>query len=158
MSTTPSQNSRPLQVLRHLVDLLICLMIAVILVRSFQIEGYMISTGSMAPGLLGFHKRVVCPKCQIGFQLGVAFDKSVNRDGTPGLSAELCSCPNCGESGIEVSQVPRNQGDQLLVNKGAFYFREPERWEVIVFRNPQQPTESYVKRAIGLAWGIRAVN
>ena len=146
-----SGHVHPPQLVRHIVDLLICLLIAVILVRTFQIEGYMISTGSMAPGLLGFHKRVVCPKCDLTFALGVAFDKTVSEsDRDLRLSAELCTCPNCSETGIEVSLVPRNQGDQLLVNKGAFFFRNPRRWEVVVFRNPHQPTESYVKRAIGL--------
>ena len=37
---------------RQLIDAAICLALAVILFRGFQVEGYMISTGSMAPTLL----------------------------------------------------------------------------------------------------------
>lgn len=137
---------------RHVCDLLVCLVISVILVRSFQIEGYMISTGSMAPGLLGYHKQVVCPTCQREFQVGVAFDESVMpaHDGRVKKGEQLCTCPNCGQSTIDISFVPRNQGDQLLVNKGAFLLRHPDRFEPVVFRNPAKPTQAYVKRVAGL--------
>ena len=147
-----NQTSSPTEIARHLCDLLVCLVISVILVRSFQIEGYMISTGSMAPGLLGYHKQVVCPTCQREFQVGVAFDESVMResDGRVKSGEQLCTCPNCGQSRIDISFVPRNQGDQLLVNKGAFLFRQPDRFEPVVFRNPAKPTQAYVKRVGGL--------
>ena len=59
-------------------------------------------------------------------------------------------CPNCGQTGIDVAEVPRNHGDQLLVNKQAFLYQSPRRWDVVVFRNPAHPTEAYVKRAVGL--------
>jgi len=38
--------------LRSAIDLAICFVMAVILLREFVLEGYLISTGSMAPGLL----------------------------------------------------------------------------------------------------------
>ena len=140
--------------MRHVVELIICLVITVVCVRTFVIEGYMISTGSMAPSLLGYHKHVVCPLCKTGFELGVAFDKSV--DGRQIAAAaspdqhDSCRCPNCGVDGIDVTRVPRTQGDQLLVFKNAYSSRRPHRWEVVVFRNPADPGEAYVKRVIGL--------
>jgi hypothetical protein len=69
--------------LRQAVDLIVCFIIAVILLRTFILEGYLISTGSMAPGLFGFHKRVVCPSCQHTFAFGVSFDESVDPLKTP---------------------------------------------------------------------------
>ena len=113
----------------------------------------MISTGSMAPALFGYHKRIVCPRCGEIFARGVAFDGSV---GDAADEAELtgggnvASCPNCGQGAINVADVPRNHGDQLLVLKHAFDFRPPERWEVVVFRNPNHPTQAFVKRVAGL--------
>lgn len=139
--------------LRHLFDLAVSLAIAVILFRSFEIEGYMISTGSMAPSLLGYHKRVVCPSCEYRFAYGVAFDESVQQveaSELVGSGHQFVTCPNCGQHRIDVSSVPRNQGDQLLVHKHAFAFQEPARWQVVVFRNPQDPQQVYVKRLIGL--------
>lgn len=137
---------------RALVESTVCLLIAVILFRTFAAEGYMISTGSMAPHLLGFHKRVVCPACGMSFPFGVAYDT----DATAVNAAEATNarsraiCPNCGQENIRLTQVPRNHGDQLLVFKPAFAWLPPKRWEVVVFRNPHNPTEAYVKRLVGL--------
>jgi signal peptidase I len=141
--------------LRQFVEGLVCLALAVVLFRTFHLEGYMISTGSMAPSLYGYHKRVVCPSCRYVFAHGVAYDASVTGEakgddflGTRERST--CTCPNCGQYGIDVTEVPRNQGDQLLVHKHAYVFQSPHRWEVVVFRNPNDSGEAYVKRIVGL--------
>ena len=137
---------------RALAEAFVSLFIAVLLFRTFAAEGYMISTGSMAPCLLGFHKRVVCPTCQVTFPFGTAYDTDEDPDAeTVVTNRTRAVCPNCGQHGIDVSEVPRNHGDQLLVNKQAYLYRSPRRWDVIVFRNPAHPTEAYVKRAVGLA-------
>lgn len=168
---------------RQLFDALICLAIAVILVRAFQVEGYMISTGSMAPTLPGFHKRVVCPSCQWEFFVGdippnydplknsftdkngsqgkrrqllwaqqdsAQQDQSIVPQTTTTANNQLVTCPNCGRHAIDISQIVRNQGDQLLVHKNAYQYELPQRWEVAVFRNPLRPTQAYVKRVVGL--------
>ncbi|MFK7818146.1 MAG: S26 family signal peptidase [Planctomycetaceae bacterium] len=135
--------------LRQVIDLVICLILTVICVRSFIVEGYMISTGSMAPGLLGYHKRVVCPRCQTEFELGVRFEEGQGLVESNPTDPKFCRCPNCDESKIDLSGVPKTQGDQLLVHKNAYFFREPIRWEVVVFRNPRLATEAYVKRVLG---------
>ena len=129
--------------LRYVVESLAALALAVLLVRSFAVEGYIISTGSMAPFLLGFHKQVVCPECRLPFAVGVPVDDSQDTSGPVG-------CPNCGQHQIDLGHVPRNEGDQLLVQKFAYLLRRPKRWEVVVFQNPSQPTQAYVKRVIGL--------
>jgi signal peptidase I len=110
----------------------------------FLIEGYIISTGSMAPNLFGFHKQAQCPACQHRFAFGVEFDV----DGPH--RSQTTSCPNCDQPGITLEDVPRNDGDQLLVFKNAYAFRDPRRWEIVVFMNPSDPTQAYVKRVVGL--------
>lgn len=135
--------------LRSLADLALLFLMAVMMLRAFLMEGYLISTGSMAPGLLGLHKRVSCPECNFEFAFGVAFDESAE-ESSPRLSRDYATCPNCGQSHIAVAEVPANHGDQLLVHKGVFDFRNPRRWESIVFRNPADPGAAYVKRIIGL--------
>ena len=93
-------------VLRSLIESFISLFIAVLLFRTFAAEGYMISTGSMAPCLLGFHKRVECPTCATTFSFGVAYDTDEE-----GQDIELARgrtraiCPNCGQRGIDVSLI-----------------------------------------------------
>ncbi len=59
-------------------------------------------------------------------------------------------CPNCGQRHISTAAIPRNEGDQLMVHKHAYQFRDPRRWEVIVFKNPSDPLQAYVKRVVGL--------
>src|SRR3989344_2839868 len=41
-------------------------------------------------------------------------------------------------------------GDYLIIDELSFQFRAPERGEVIVFRYPQDPSQRYIKRIIGL--------
>lgn len=136
---------------RSLMESFVSLFVAVLLFRTFAAEGYMISTGSMAPCLLGFHKRVECPTCGATFPFGVAYDtddESKIEELARGRNRAVC--PNCGQKAIDVTDVPRNHGDQLLVNKQAYFYRSPQRWEIVVFRNPAKPTEAYVKRVAGL--------
>jgi signal peptidase I/rubredoxin len=139
--------------LRGLIDVGICLYVAVILFRTFEIEGYIISTGSMAPHLLGFHKRVVCPTCGYEFAHGIPVDETgTAADTTDDASRERpgeVRCPNCGEDRIDIRSVPANHGDQLLVQKNVFEFRKPRRWEVVVLKSPSRPTP-FVKRVVGL--------
>ena len=147
-------DSFDLRWLRSAIDLAIGFVIAVILLRTFILEGYLISTGSMAPGLLGFHRRIACPSCRYDFAFGVAFDDSVDENSPvitePDGSRRYATCPNCGQINIDVSGVPNSHGDQLLVQKHVYDFRQPRRWEVVVFRNPASPGEAYVKRVAGL--------
>lgn len=124
--------------LRQAVEFSVCLAVMVTLFRTFETESYMIETGSMAPCLLGYHRRVTCPACQFPFAI----------EGSQ--PASNATCPNCGKTGIPASDLIRHDGDQLLVYRGAYEMRGPRRWEVAVFRNPSRPTQSFVKRMIGL--------
>ena len=153
------------RLVRAIVEAAALLAVGVVTFHAFEVEGYVISSGSMAPGLFGFHKRVVCPSCEHTFARGVAFDPApaigwtdrdrMNAD-EPGAEddraepATLAHCPNCGTPDIDVSAVPDNQGDQLLVLKHAYAWRSPRRWEVVVFRHPADARQAYVKRVVGL--------
>lgn len=139
-TSSPDETS----VFRQVIESLACLAVAVIVFRAFLLEGYIISTGSMAPSLLGYHKQVVCPDCKFEFAYGVAFDRPTR------APSQLATCPNCGQGGIDLKNVPRNDGDQLLVSKYAYLFDDPNRWEVVVFLNPNNPNQAYVKRVVGL--------
>ncbi len=132
--------------------------LAVILFRGFVAEGYMISTGSMAPCLLGYHRRIVCPDCAYAFSRGTRYDidDTILAQGTDNgsdlgyVTRQATVCPNCGFRNIDVRLVPRNEGDQLLVQKNFFELRPPKRWEVVVFRHPNDAEQAYVKRTVGL--------
>lgn len=40
--------------------------------------------------------------------------------------------------------------EYLVVDEASYYFREPKRGEVIVFRYPRDPSQFFIKRIIGL--------
>jgi signal peptidase I len=124
--------------LRTVIEMAVCLVMLVALFRTFLAGGYMIETGSMAPCLVGYHRQAVCPSCRYSFAV---------EGSNAGIKA---ICPNCGRNGIAVENLSRNDGDHLLVHRGQFEFRRPKRWEVVVFRNPNKPTQAYVKRMIAL--------
>lgn len=124
---------------RPLVESIPILFIGMLLVRTFAAEAYIVPTGSMAPTLLGVHRDVSCTSCEFVFALGV------DEDGHAGRPL----CPNCGADLEEAPAVERT-GDRLLVQKNFFRWRPPKRWEVVVFLNPSEPEQAYVKRVVGL--------
>lgn len=142
---------------RQIAESFVLLAVAVVVFRGFGVEGYLISTGSMAPTLLGYHHRITCPECSFVYARGTDMGNDVEiaqlvRADLAGdhQPSTLTRCPNCGYQGVVTSTLPRTEGDQLLVHKHAYEFRDPRRWEVIVFRNPGDPRQAYVKRVAGL--------
>ncbi len=138
--------------LRQAADLSICFVITVLMLQTFVLEGYLISTGSMAPGLRGFHRLVKCPQCDFEFAFGVAFDDSIEGGGIlePAGPGRAATCPNCSHSSIDVGTILNSQGDQLLVHRHVYDLRQPRRWETVVFRSPADPADTFVKRLVGL--------
>ena len=43
-----------------------------------------------------------------------------------------------------------HNGDYLIIDELSYRFRAPERGEVIVFKYPQDPSQRYIKRIVGL--------
>jgi signal peptidase I len=72
----------------------------------------------------------------------------------------VARCPNCGfetrlleQDGDELVYDPRFpsfSGDRILVSKMAYDFAEPERFDVIVFKYPEDAKINYIKRLVGL--------
>lgn len=93
---------------------------------------------SMAPTLEGPHWIYRCDACQEAFSIG--FDQAA-----PDMAAE---CPGCGRL-VERAVGSDTVGDRLIVDRTAFSFRRPRRWEIVVFRSPVDGQLS-VKRVAGL--------
>jgi len=69
-------------------------------------------------------------------------------------------CPNCGHVmpltvGNDTTlaydrRYPSFNGDRILVDKFAYDFTDPERWDVVVFKYPEDAKTNYIKRLVGL--------
>jgi signal peptidase I len=77
-----------------------------------------------------------------------------------GKMVPAARCPNCGHvtrlvqgEGPQMAYDPRYpsfSGDRILVNKFAYDFAEPRRWDVVVFKYPEEAKTNYIKRLVGL--------
>jgi signal peptidase I len=78
-----------------------------------------------------------------------------------GLAAALVLVLLVWHFGVEAFRIPSSsmaptllgdvvKGDRVLVDKFAYQWRDPERWEPVVFRYPLRRNEPYVKRLIGM--------
>lgn len=54
---------------RETVEALVIAFVLAFLIRTFEVEAFVIPTGSMAPTLMGRHKDVYCPQCGHRFQV-----------------------------------------------------------------------------------------
>lgn len=120
--------------------------------RGFVIEGFAIPTGSMAPTLLGEHMLFRGP--QSGYEWTVG-PRDNGRDGNPSRMQGTASNPLVAEdpmSGEALTKVnvPIRGGDSIFVLKYLEGLYDPERFDVVVFKNPRDPTANYIKRLIGL--------
>jgi signal peptidase I len=114
-----------------------------LLFRAFEAEAFIIPTGSMAPSLQGQHKDLGCDQC--GHQYRVGVSESFEVTGT--------TCPVCRFTMTmdkSTADHRTNNGDRILVNKFIYDFKEPERFDVVIFKNPNIAKENYIKRLIGL--------
>ena len=122
--------------------------------RAFVMEAFRIPTGSMADTLKGAHFRLRCPQC--GYEYDHGFtprDYGLPEDTIPPGPVPIrqqTRCPSCGFKTPAGEVLPVANGDRILVLKCIYQFQEPKRWDVIVFKNPINPTENYIKRLIGL--------
>jgi signal peptidase I len=122
--------------------------------RAFVMEAFRIPTGSMADTLKGAHFRLRCTQCGYRFDHGFTPGYySMPEDTIPSGQVPMrqqVRCPSCAFRMPPNEPAPVANGDRILVLKCIYQFLEPHRWDVIVFKNPINPTENYIKRLIGL--------
>ena len=117
--------------------------------RAFVMEAFRIPTGSMADTLLGAHYRLRCTACGYKYYYGESsFRKQKNQSQRRFAQREYSRCPSCGYL-QEVDGSTVSSGDRILVLKCIYQFDEPRQWDVVVFKNPLDPSENYIKRLVG---------
>jgi signal peptidase I len=135
--------------MRETIESIVVAFILAFLFRTFEAEAFVIPTGSMAPTLLGRHKDVVCNQCEISFRIG-ASDEVGKDDGYYHQHRRLKTavCPNCRRR-LEIENLAVFKGDRILVNKFPYEFADPDRWDVVVFKFPEDSRTNYIKRLVG---------
>lgn len=155
-STPTADNAHPHKetAKETVISVLIAFIMAFVF-RSFVVEAFIIPTGSMAPTLNGAHMRFTDP--QSGYQWAVGprdyADPGANQNPLPfqgsGGSPIVVHDPITGKE-ISQAAVPRRAGDRILVLKYLYGICNPERFDIVVFKNPTEPSVNYIKRLIGL--------
>jgi signal peptidase I len=154
-----------------LISLIISFIMALVF-RSYVVEAFVIPTGSMAPTLLGQH--MLFKSDQSGIEWPVnPWDYQRGPGGVtdiqnpyPVQRAPVVTDPvstsrqnpsargtvPTGRAGYSPAPVdkPARSGDRILVQKYLYQLFEPQRFDVVVFKNPENANENFIKRLIGL--------
>jgi signal peptidase I len=130
---------------RETIESIIIAILLAFMFKTYEAEAFVIPTGSMSPSLQGEHLDHDCAQC--GYRYLTGFNKS---DGL----IEKTTCPVCNfrtkMDPAKDSEHRTNSGDRILVNKFIYDFNEPERFDVVVFKYPNNAKQNYIKRLIGL--------
>ncbi|HWE38289.1 MAG TPA: S26 family signal peptidase [Isosphaeraceae bacterium] len=148
-ATPPKDKERPKEGHRETIESIVVAFLLALLVRGFAAEAFVIPTGSMAPTLMGRHKQATCVECGEEFVVNAAEEV----EGGTAVIGGLCS--NCRFPN-RLDDAPSFKGDRILVMKFPFDLPFlpgaglPKRWDVIVFKYPENPEQNYIKRLVGL--------
>jgi len=113
--------------------------------RAFVMEAFRIPTGSMADTLKGAHWQLGCPQC--GYEYAYNFGSELVPNHDVRIESES-RCPSCGYLLPRGTKRPAANGDRILVLKCIYQFFEPKQWDVVVFKNPGEPGQNFIKRLV----------
>ncbi len=128
---------------RRLVGWAVLGLCLLLLADAFVVGVYSVPSGSMAPTLLGNHWSVPCKSCGHLLRMGEKPDPTKQSLG--GKSFHYC--PRCRSDRLDWDRLRKGSGSRVLVNKTAYLFRSPRRWEIVVFR---LFGIVFIKRIVGL--------
>jgi signal peptidase I len=144
--------------LRQYLDELVFVFVIVMFMKMFLVELYKIPSGSMTPTLLG------------GMVAHVDFNEDQEKDiiyleQPREIPYVFSRTPDRYVYDADLKPVPaqlkflrsqgklENQFDRILVNKLAYWFRNPERGEIVIFKVPARIHTArapiYIKRCVG---------
>lgn len=141
------------------IDSVVVALILAFVFRAFVVEAFIIPTGSMAPTLYGAHATIVCEDCGTEFAYGLwdASDQRQRGSGNIVKAGHRAICPNCDFVNTPLAIHDENRlaesGDRILVLKWPFDIGGrlgPQRWDVVVFKDPSDGVTNFIKRLVGL--------
>ncbi|MGB2863822.1 MAG: signal peptidase I [Sedimentisphaerales bacterium] len=99
-----------------------------------------------------YPSKLLCSNCGVGPTTFITNQNGTRQNTSPSGNTAVPSsrCPRCSRNLMTAEAMPVANGDRILVLKCIYQFIEPKRWDVIVFKNPPEPSINYIKRLIGL--------
>lgn len=142
-SVTDGIRRSPDQSVKETLESIVVAFILAFVFRAFVVEAFVIPTGSMAPTLLGRHMRAIDPLT------GERFTVDVPARGYLSSPQEVTGRMSRRHWSVEAG-TRLSPGDRILVLKYLYSFAQPQRWDVVVFKDPGMPQQNFIKRLIGL--------
>jgi signal peptidase I len=156
--------------IRETVESIVIAFVLAFLVRTFEAEAFVIPTGSMAPTLQGRHKDLPCENCGYRIRASASEEDRVQEmasrfeAGDPRRATRevynsqviAVTCPMCRHRTSVDPDTPSGRehpsfnGDRILVAKFPYEFIDPRRWDIVVFKYPNDAKTNYIKRLVGL--------
>ena len=127
--------------MRSFLEFLAQAVIATLVAQAWFVEPYAVVSGSMTPTLNGPHRAFRCTACGA---------RNVRPAEMGTMLGRRTRCAACGAQGPAEDELAELPGDRVLVDRTAFWFRPPRRWQVVAFRLPFDPGKTAVKRIVGL--------
>ncbi len=127
--------------LRTLVEAAVTVVLVATLVRTWLVQAFTVDGSSMATTLVAEHVDIECPGCGFFFPAGLE---------GPASYVRRAVCANCGVAEGRIDTANASGGDLVLVDKTAFLWRRPRRWEVVSLRAPHDAGKVCAKRVVGL--------
>jgi signal peptidase I len=116
-----------------------------LVIRPYVLETFVVPTNAMAPTVVGWHQVSQCPNCQ--GELIVPAPPPEERHLLAFEREELAICTSCLKtSTVQLRDSSIQQEDRIVVNK----LMRPQRWDMIVFRYPDNPSAKFLMRLVGL--------
>ena len=114
--------------------------LSLFVIQPLFVQSFTSTASSMSPTVLGKHREAPCPRCR-GTLVLRAIDPRFRHEEDPwGI------CQQCRKvSRVDASDV-EHPADRFFINRRL----APERWDIIVFRYPEEEQVLYVKRLIGM--------
>ncbi|HBE66790.1 MAG TPA: signal peptidase I [Planctomycetaceae bacterium] len=103
---------------------------------------------------MGAHKDLFCEYCGYQFQASASSETDQETNAISDKVIVAAACPNCrGLNRLDLRGNPNHAtfaGDRILVSKFDYVLGSPDRWDVFVFKFPNQARQNYIKRLVGL--------
>lgn len=160
---SPKSQKVSIATFKETLESLVIAFILAFVFRAFVVEAFVIPTGSMADTLHGAHYRLACPNCAYSYDYNFNPDRwgGIPEGAVPPMPIPIVPnnrmrsgpppiCPLCGTSVDTHRQYQVSNGDRILVLKYLYQFFEPQIWDVVVFKNPTDPSKNFIKRLIGV--------